>query len=94
MEIPRELFYLSAFFFAVMAVVKFFRAFREKERVHYVGGGLCLLGLAWSILFVLDQVALAGVFWVVAMMVSVVMLPGLDAFIDRRMGEVDVEGPL
>jgi len=94
MEIPRELFFLSAFFFAVMAVVKFFRAYREKERVHYVGGGLCLLGLAWSILFVLDQVALAGVFWVVAMMVSVVMLPGLDAFIDRRMGEVDVEGPL
>ncbi|HUV54477.1 MAG TPA: hypothetical protein VMW03_04670 [Candidatus Krumholzibacteriaceae bacterium] len=94
MEIPRELFYLSAFFFAVMAVVAFFRAYREKERVYYTGGGLCLLGLAWSILFVLDQVPLAGLFWVVAMIVSIVMLPELTAFQDRRMREVDIESPL
>jgi hypothetical protein len=94
MEIPRELFYLTAFLFAVMAVVEFFRAYREKERFYYVGGGLCLLGLVWSILFVLDQVALAVVFWVVAMVVSIVMLPELTAFQDRRMGEVDVESPL
>lgn len=94
MEIPRGLFYLSAFFFAAMAVVGFFRAYREKERVYYVGVVLCLLGLVWSILFVLDQGPLAGLFWVAAMIVSVAMLPEMTAFQDRQLREVDVEGPL
>jgi hypothetical protein len=94
MEIPHELFYLSTFFFAVMVVVAFSRAYREKERGYYVSGILCLLGAVWSILFVLDQVPLAGLVWVAAMIISIVMLPGLDAFLDRRMGEVDIEGPL
>jgi len=94
MEIPHELFYLTALLFAAMAVNRFYRAYREKERYYYVGGGLCLLGLVWSILFVLDQVPLAGLFWVVAMIVSIVMLPDASAFLDRRMGEVDVESPL
>ena len=94
MEIPHGLFYLSAFFFAAMAVVGFFRAYREKERVYYVGVGLCLLGLVWSILFVLNQVPLAGLFWVVAMMVSIAMLPELTAFQDRQLREVDIESPL
>lgn len=94
MEIPHELFYFGTFFFAVMAVVAFFRAYREKERFYNIGGVLCLLGLVWSNLFVLDQVPLAGVFWAVAMIVSVVMLPELTAFQDRRMGEVDIESPL
>jgi len=45
MEIPHELFYLSAFSFAVMAIVTFNRAYREKERFYNIGGILCLLGL-------------------------------------------------
>ena len=94
MEIPRELFYFSAFFFAAMAVVGFFRAIREKERVYYVVVGLCLLGLVWSILFVLNQVLLAGLFWVVAMIVSVAMMPEMTAFQDRKLREVDVLSPL
>ena len=94
MEIPHELFYLTAFLFAAMAVVAFFRAYREKERFYYVRVVLCLLGLAWSILFVLDQVALAILFVVVAMIFSIVMRPEASAFQDRRMGEVDIEGPL
>ena len=94
MEIPLELFYLSALFFAALVAVSFYRAYREKERVYYVGGGLCLLGLVWSILFALDQVPLAGLFWVVAMIVSVVMWPELVAFQDRQMREVDIESPL
>ena len=94
MEIPRELFYLTAFLFAVMAVVAFFRAYQEKERFYYVRVVLCLLGLVWSILFVLDQVALAGLFVVVAMIFSIVMRPEASAFLDRRMGEVDIESPL
>jgi len=94
MEIPHGLFYLSAFFFAAMAVVAFYRAYREQERVYYVGGGVCLLCVVGSILFVLDQVPLAGLFWVVAMMVSIVMLPEATAFQDRRMREVDIESPL
>jgi len=94
MEIPHGLFYLSAFLFAVMVVVAFFRAYQEREKFHYVVVVLCLLGLVWSILFVLDQVPLAGLFWVVAMIVSIVMLPELTAFHDRRMGEVDIESPL
>ena len=94
MEIPRELFYLTAFLFAAMAVVAFFRAYREKERFYYVRVVLCLLGLVWSILFVLDQVALAILFVVVAMIFSIVMRPEASAFYDRRMGEVDVESPL
>jgi len=94
MEIPLELFYLSAILFAVLVVVAFYRAYREKERFSYLVGGLCLLGLGWSILFVLDQVALAGVFWLVAMIVSVVMWPELVAFQDRQMREVDIESPL
>ena len=94
MEIPHELFYLSTFFFAVMVVVAFSRAYREKERFYYVRVVLCLLGLVWSILFVLDQVALAVLFVVVAMIFSIVMRPEASAFLDRRMGEVDIEGPL
>jgi hypothetical protein len=94
MEIPIELFYLSAILFAVLTVDTLYRAYREKERFHYLVGGLCLLGLIWSILFVSNQIPLAGVFWLVAMIVSVVMLPELTAFQDRRMKEVDIESPL
>ena len=94
MEIPLELFILSAIFFAVLVVVSFYRAYREKERFGYLVGGLCLLGLVWSILFVLDQAPLAGLFWVVAMIVSVLMWPELVAFQDRQMREVDIESPL
>jgi hypothetical protein len=94
MEIPLELFYLSAILFAVLVVVSFYRAYREKERFGYLVGGLCLLGLVWSILFVLDQVPLAGLFWLVAMIISVVMLPELVAFQDRQMREVDIESPM
>jgi hypothetical protein len=94
MEIPRELFYLSALFFATMAVVAFIRAHREKERFYYAGGGLCLLYLAWSILFILDQVRLAAIPAVAAIIVSVVMLPELNRFQERRMREVDIEGPM
>ena len=94
MEILHELFYLSALLFAAMAVVTFFRAYREKERFYNIGGVLCLFGLVWSILFVFDQVLLAGIFWAAAMIISIVMLPELTAFQDRRMGEVDIESPL
>jgi len=94
MEIPRGLFYLSALFFAAMVVVTFFRAYRERERISYVVVVLCLLGFIWSILFVLGHVPLAGLFWVVAMMVSVFMLPELRELQDRQMREVDVESPL
>ena len=94
MEIPLELFYLSAILFAVLVVVSFYRAYREKERFNYLVGGLCLLCLVGSILFVLDQVPSAGRFWLVAMIVSVVMLPELVAFQDRQMREVDIESPL
>jgi len=94
MEIPYELFYLSAFLFAVLAVVAFFRAYREKEKFYNIVGVLCLCGLVWSIMFVLDQVLLAGIFWAVAMIISIVMLPELTAFQGHRMGEVDIESPL
>jgi FtsH-binding integral membrane protein len=94
MKIPYELFYLSLFLFAALTVNTFYRACRDKERFNYIVGGLCLLGFAWSIMFVLNQVLLAGVFWVVAMIFSVVMLPELEAFQDRRMGEVDFDSPL
>ena len=94
MEIPLELFYLSAILFAVLVVVSFYRAYREKERFNYLVGGLCLLGLVWSIMFVLDQVLLTGLFWLVAMIISVVMLPELVAFQGRQMREVDIESPL
>jgi hypothetical protein len=95
MEIPLELFILSAILFAVLVVVAFYRAYREKERFNYIVGGLCLLGLVWSILFVLDQAPLAGLFWVVAMIISVAMLPELVAFQDRQMREeVYIESPM
>lgn len=94
MEIPRELFYLTALFFAAMAVVAFFRAYREKERFHYVRAVICLLGLAWSILFIRGQVALATLFVGVTLIFSVVMRPEASAFQDRRMREADIEGPL
>jgi len=35
MEISHELFYLSAILFAVLVVVAFYRAYREKERFGY-----------------------------------------------------------
>ena len=94
MKIPYELFYLSAFFFAFIAIVAFVRAYRERNRIYYVGGGLCLLGAIWFILLVLDQTLLAGLFLAVAMIISIVILPELTAFQDRQMREVDVEGPL
>ena len=94
MEIPLGLFYLSALFFAAMVVVTFFRAYRERERISYVVVVLCLLGFIWSILFVLGHVPLAGLFWVVAMMVSVFMRPELRELQDRQMREVDVKSPL
>ena len=88
MKIPRELFYLSAILFAALTVKAFYCAYREEERFYYIVGGLCLLGFAWSIMFVLNQVLLASIFWIVAMIFSVVMGPELKAFQDRRMGEV------
>jgi len=48
-----------------MAVITFFRAIREKKRIFYVGGVLYLLGAVWSLLFVLEQVLLGGLFWIV-----------------------------
>jgi len=94
MEIPHELFYLSTILFAALSAHAIYRGYREKEGFHYFVGILCLLGFGWSILFVLDQVPLAGAFWLVAMLVSVVMLPELTAFQDRQMGDVDVESPM
>jgi len=94
MKIPYELFYLSAFFFAFIAIVAFVRAYRERNRIYYVGGGLCLLGAIWFILLVLDQGWLEGLFLPVAMIISIVILPELAAFKDRQMREMDVEGPL
>jgi hypothetical protein len=94
MEISYELFYFSTILFAVMAVVNFFRAHREKKRFYNIGGGLCLLGVVWSILISIDQVPLAGLFWVVAMIISIVMLPELIRFGSDRMREVDITSPL
>ena len=94
MEISHELFILSALIFAASAVIAFFRARREKDRFYYVGGGICLLGLSWSITAILGQVQLTAVFWLLAMIVSIVKWPELKAFQDRRMREVDIESPL
>lgn len=94
MEIPVELFYLSMILFAALSAHTIYRGHREKEGFHYFVGILCLLGLGWSVMFILDQVPLAAAFWLVAMIVSVVMLPELTAFQDRRMGEVDIESPM
>ncbi len=94
MEVPHELFILSALLFAASAVIAFIRARREKERFYYTGIGLCLLGLAWSITAILGQVQLTIVFWLLAMIVSIVKLPELKAFQDRRMREVDIESPM
>ena len=94
MEIPYELFYFGIIFFAAMAVVSFFRAYQEKKRFYYIGGGLCLLGVVWSFLISIDQVPLAGLFWVVAMIISIVMLPELIRFGSDRMREVDIASPL
>lgn len=65
-----------------MVVVAFSRAYREKERGYYVGGVLCLLGAVWSILFVLDQVPLAGLVWVAAMIIR--YCPNISDLILRR----------
>ena len=94
MEIPHELFILSALLFAATAVIAFIRARREKDKFYYTGIGLSLLGLAWSITAILDQLQLTIVFWLTAMIVSIVKLPELKAFQDRRMREVDIESPL
>jgi len=94
MEIPVELFYLGALFFGVLAVHVFHRALREKERFHYIVGVLCLLALAGSLMLALNQVTYGGIFWLIAMILSVVMFPELQAYQDRRMGEVDVESPM
>jgi len=45
-------------------------------------------------MFILGQLSLARVFWVIAMIFSVVMLPELVAFQDRQMGEVDIQSPM
>jgi len=94
MEIPLELFYLSAILFAVLSAHTFYRGYREKKGFYYFVGILCLLVFGSSVMFVLDQVPLAVMFWLVAMIVSVVMLPELAAFQDRQMGEVDIESPM
>ena len=94
MEISLELFYLSAILFAVLSAHTFYRGYREKKGFYYFVGILCLLVFGSSVMFVLDQVPLAGMFWLVAMIVSVVMLPELAAFQDRQMGEVDIESPM
>ncbi len=94
MEIPHELFILSALIFAASAVIAFIRARREKERFYYTGIGICLLGLAWSITAILDQLQLTIVFWLLAMIVSIVNWPELNRFQDRLMKGVDIESPL
>ena len=94
MEIQPDLFILSALIFAASAVIAFIRARREKERFYYTGIGLCLLGLAWSITAILGQIQLTIVFFLIAMIVSIVKLPELKEFQDRRMREVDIESPL
>jgi len=94
MEIPHELFILSALIFAATAVIAFIRARREKDKFYYTGIGLSLLGLAWSITAILGQIQLTAVFWLLAMIVSIVKWPELNAFQERRMKEVDVESPL
>jgi len=94
MAIQPDLFILSALIFAASAVIAFIRARREKERFYYTGIGLCLLGLAWSITAILGQIQLTIVFWLLAMIVSIVKWPELNRFQDRLMKEVDVESPL
>ena len=88
------MFYFYTFFFAVMAVITFFRAIREKKRIFYVGGVLYLLGAVWSLLFVLEQVILGGLFWIVSMIISIAMLPELNKFEADRMREVDIASTL
>ena len=94
MAISHELFILSALIFAAAAAIAFIRARREKERLYYTGVGLSLLGLAWSITAILDQLQLTIVFWLIAMIVSIVKLPELNRFQHRLMKGVDIESPL
>jgi hypothetical protein len=94
MEIPHELFILSALLFAATTAIAFIRALREKERFYYTGIGISLLGLAWSITAILDQIQLTTVFWLIAMIVSIAKWPELNRFQDRLMLKVDIESPL
>jgi len=94
MAISHELFILSALIFAASAVIAFIRARREKERFYYTGIGLSLLGVAWSITAILNQLQLTIVFWLIAIIASIVKWPELNAFQDRLMKGVDIESPL
>ncbi len=94
MEISHELFILSALIFAAAAAIAFIRARREKERFYYTGVGLSLLGLAWSITAILNQIQLTIVFWLIAMIISIAKWPELNRFQDRLMKGVNIKNPL
>ena len=94
MEIRYGLFYFGVIFFVAMAAVAFVRAYREKERVFYLGGVLSLFGVAWSLLIILDQVPLAGLFLVSSFIIAFGVWPEFGKFQLRKMRESDISGPL
>jgi len=94
MDIPTELFSLSAVFFALFSLVAIRKAIKEKIRIFTIGAVLSVLATIWSILFVFEQVSFAALFWASAMIISIIALPELSRYQVERMRQVDAESSL
>ena len=94
MEIPTGFFILSTIFFALLSIFSLYKAFNEKIKIFAIGALLPIFGSIWSILFVYDQVSLAAVFWVSAMIISIIYLPELTKHQEQTMIQVNLRSSI
>ena len=91
MEIPTNFFILSTVFFALLSIISIYKAVKEKNKIFSIAALLTILGTLWSILFVYDQVSFAAVFWVSAIIISIIYLPELTKHQEQKMRLVDAK---
>ena len=94
MEIPREIFILSAIMFTVLSVNMARKALKEKTKLQYITLLLMVLSVTWSILAAVNQIGFAAIAWGTAMIVSIINLPEAGKHIDQQLLEVDLDSPI
>lgn len=89
MDIPREIFVLSALLFAYVSVKTARKTYEEKTKLNYITLLLMVLSFGWSVLAALDMIEFAAIAWFATMIISLINLPELGRHIDQQLLEMD-----
>jgi len=94
MEIPREIFVLSALLYAYLIVKTARKTYEEKTKLNYITLLLMVLSFGWSVLAALDMIEFAAIAWFATMIISLINLPELGRHIDQQLLEMDEREPI